>query len=642
MEEQIAALPALDEVQAMTGDEEEAVYARASALADVYYDDLTADEQAQVSNIDTLWDILDYFSSGLTLTVLSVNTTWYNDTDTSFTLYDAADLAGLASLVNAGNNFDGKTIVLGNSIDLNSEEWTPIGTSSSYPFSGTFDGNDYTVSGLYINDTSSSASRQGLFGYNGGTVKNVTVSGNVTGNYSVGGVVGTNTGTVGSVTNCYYLNTTASAAYRTNNGTLTNVESKTSTQFASGEVTYLLTGGVTDGTQAWYQTLGTDSYPVLDSTHGTVYYTTAGCDNSTVTGTYSNSSVIHVGGSYDSGFCTNCVNGYEPATLNGSTYEISNAGQLFWFASLVNGDTTQEGITVAVADANAVLTANIDLDGKEWTPIGNQADSQSLSYTGTFDGGGHTISGLYINNSSSSYQGLFGYLRNGKVQNVTVSGNVTGNAYVGGVVGADEGGTVTNCGSSASISGNRMVGGVIGSISNGSTVKYCINSGDVTDCYNIGEVSGSNIVGGVVGNNYSGASVSNCYYLTGTATAAIGSDNGTSTSVAAKTAAEFASGEVAYLLNGSVSAGTTWYQNIDRGTADSYPVLDSSHGAVYYGTNCAGTAIYSNSTVPAATHSLTHVEPHETTCTETGNSEYWYCSVCGGYFSNMSGGVQQP
>ncbi|MCD8396695.1 MAG: cadherin-like beta sandwich domain-containing protein, partial [Lachnospiraceae bacterium] len=344
----------------------------------------------------------------------------------------------------------------------------------------------------------------------------------------------------------------------------------------------------------------------------------------TLTVTRQSASCSH--SSYTNGFCDDC-GAYQPATLNGSTYEISNAGQLFWFAALVNGDTSQEGISGANEYANGILTEDIDLGNKDWIPIGNYADLQSHSYRGTFDGGGHTISGLYINNSSSSYQGLFGCVRDGTVQNVTVGGSVSGNAYVGGVVGAAEGGTVTNCGNSASISGDTSVGGVVGN-----------NGGTVTYCYNIGEVSGSDIVGGVVGNNYSGVSVSNCYYLTGTATAAIGLDNGTSTSVAVKTSTQFASGEVAYLLNGSVSGGTTWYQNIDNGkTADTYPVLSSSSGTVYYGTNCAGTAIYSNSTVPAATHSLTYVEAQAETCTETGNSEYWYCSVCEGYFSNSAG-----
>ncbi|MCD8100936.1 MAG: hypothetical protein LUE06_10295, partial [Oscillospiraceae bacterium] len=119
---------------------------------------------------------------------------------------------------------------------------------------------------------------------------------------------------------------------------------------------------------------------------------------------------------------------------------------------LVNGDTTQEGITAAVADANAVLTDDIDLESKAWTPIGNQAASTSLYYSGTFDGDGHTVEGLYIN-TTSDYQGLFGFVYDGTVQNVTVSGSVTGNNYVGGVVAGNCGGKITNCSSSGSVPG---------------------------------------------------------------------------------------------------------------------------------------------------------------------------------------------
>ncbi|MCD7727530.1 MAG: hypothetical protein LUH57_04220, partial [Ruminococcus sp.] len=127
---------------------------------------------------------------------LSEDTSWYNSTDTSFTITTATQLAGLASLVNNGNNFSDKTIKLGNNIDLNSEDWTPIGTYSS-PFSGTFDGQGYTVSNLYINDTASD--QLGLFGCvgNSGTVQNITVNGvTVQGRYYLGGVVGYNSGTV--------------------------------------------------------------------------------------------------------------------------------------------------------------------------------------------------------------------------------------------------------------------------------------------------------------------------------------------------------------------------------------------------------------------------------------------------------------
>ncbi|MCD8007750.1 MAG: hypothetical protein LUF68_02235, partial [Clostridiales bacterium] len=195
--------------------------------------------------------------------------------------------------------------------------------------------------------------------------------------------------------------------------------------------------------------------------------------------------------SYDTdGFCT--CGGYQPATLNtDGVYEISNAGQLFWFASLVNGDTTQEGITAAVADADAILTTDIDLENKEWTSIG----TAGLPYSGTFDGDGHTIKGLYINNSSRNYQGLFGYVGGGTVQNVSVSGNVTGYDYVGVVVGCSSGSTITNCNSSGTVSGNRYVGGVVG-------IAYGTSTGTVSNCGSDAVVSGNNYVGGVVGYNY--------------------------------------------------------------------------------------------------------------------------------------------
>ena len=189
----------------------------------------------------------------------------------------------------------------------------------------------------------------------------------------------------------------------------------------------------------------------------------------------------------------------EPA--DDGKYYISTAEQLKEFAEKVNGGETT---------ANAILTADIDLssvcgealdDGTSWIPIG----SISNKYTGTFDGNGKTISGLYIN-SKATDQGLFGFVGSeGTVQNLTVSGSVSGGSYVGGVVGYNNGGTVTGCifSGSGTVSGSDHVGGVVG-----------WNSSDVnvTNCYNIGSVSGSaSYVGGVVGYNQSGSSVTTCY-----------------------------------------------------------------------------------------------------------------------------------
>ena len=154
-----------------------------------------------------------------------------------------------------------------------------------------------------------------------------------------------------------------------------------------------------------------------------------------------------------------------------------------------------------------LLTDNIDLGGSEgsqWTPIG----PSGTPFTGTFNGGGHTISGLYIDNTNSDYQGLFGYVgTGGTVQNLTASGTASGDHYVGGVVGYNAG-TVENCANTSDVTGTGSgdyiyVGGVVG-YNTGGTVTHCYNTGSVTG-------SGtSTYAGGVVGYNTDGT-VTNCY-----------------------------------------------------------------------------------------------------------------------------------
>ena len=208
-----------------------------------------------------------------------------------------------------------------------------------------------------------------------------------------------------------------------------------------------------------------------------------------------------------------------------------------------------------------LLTADIDLGGSggsQWTPIG----TFSTSFTGTFNGGGYTISGLHIDNTNSDYQGLFGYVGiGGTVQNLTVSGTVSGDHYVGGVVGYNAG-TVENCANTSDVtgtgSGNYIyVGGVVGDN----------NGGTVTNCYNTGSVSGNNQVGGVAG--YNTSTVTNCYYLDTTASTGIGSNSGTATNVTSKTSPQFSSGEVAWRLqNGQAEgSGQVWGQTIGTDTA---------------------------------------------------------------------------
>ena len=442
--------------------------------------------------------------------------------------------------------------------------WTPIG-SGGQPFTGTLDGDGHSVSGIYINST---ADYQGLVGYlgGGGTLQNLGVkasyikggyyvggvcggkrgtvtncynSGTVAGSNQVGGVCGLNFGNVtncyntgsvtgtnnvggvcggnydGTVTNCYYLIGTAAGGINGSDAAV-QAEAKTKTEFASGEVAYLLQNGQAE--QVWGQTIGTDDYPVLGG-----------------------EKVLQIG------------NGYaNELKQDGDFYLISTADELRLFASMVNGGQTS---------INGKLTADILLNNTEgwenwnesteglnsWTPIGSDANR----FTGILDGDGHSVSGIYIN-SEAECQGLVGVLgEGGTLQNLGVkasyikglhsvggvcgiswgtvtncynSGSLAGSEGVGGLCGTN-GGTVTNCNNTGSVTGNNMVGGLCGY--NNSNVINCYNTanvtgtgdyvgglcgwneGPVTNCYNTGNVTGNNMVGGLCGYNWD--NVTNCY-----------------------------------------------------------------------------------------------------------------------------------
>lgn len=206
-------------------------------------------------------------------------------------------------------------------------------------------------------------------------------------------------------------------------------------------------------------------------------------------------------------------------------YTVTSAEGLKNIAKLVN----EEGKT----DIDITLTGNITLTG-EWTPIG----TKSQPYTGTFNGGGKTITGLTVT-GSNEYAGLFGRIGSGgKVKNVTlkdvkiesnngmgnvggvagwsygniencsVSGSVSGNSTAGGVVGAQWGGSITGCSSSATVKGVTYAGGIAGYTNNGATLTACYATGDVTL-----ESNGSDIyyAGGVVGSNGSSSTLKACY-----------------------------------------------------------------------------------------------------------------------------------
>ena len=245
---------------------------------------------------------------------------------------------------------------------------------------------------------------------------------------------------------------------------------------------------------------------------------------------------------------------------NGS-YTVTSADGLMNIAKLVNGGKS---------DINITLDTDIDLTGKDWTPIGTDYDN---SYKGTFDGGGHTITGLTFT-TNDNYVGLFGYLNRagsvknvvmegvqitsnqiyggsiggvvgygwGTIENCSVSGSVSGTVYVGGVVGVQIGGSITGCSSSATVKGTVDVGGVAGQTNSSATLTACYATGNVTleidprkniaggglvgmnggsrgllACYATGNVTstGSSTgyvhIGGFLGNNYANVMTA-CYW----------------------------------------------------------------------------------------------------------------------------------
>ena len=570
------------------------------------------------------------------------------DGDGTYLIYTAENLKEFAAIVNGtdDNSADpGANARLMNDIDLKdvcgenvgesgqSVSWTPIG-NEDHRYTGTFDGANYTISGLYINN--SRADYQGLFGYvsGSGTVQNLSVSGTVSGGMYVGGVVGLNSGSVedcdftgsvsgsdhvggvvgdnypgasvkncyntgsvsgpdsgsgnsvggvvgyngsGIVENCYNIGKVTGSADSSNVGGVVGQNrgsSSVTNCYNTGEVSgNRSVGGVVGDNRGSISAsasasvtncYNTGKVTGSSSVGGVVGYNSGPqtMSSGTVTGCYflkQNPEIPGIGNDHSATGATvvsdltnqNEFKGWdfdntwristdkkhpvlqanaEDNALSGTgtqedPYKIYRAIDLKNFRDLVN----DEGGQAANPNAHAKLMNDIDLNGNEknqWTPIG----IISQQYSGTFNGNGKTISGLYIKNTSSDtdYQGLFGFVGSeGTVQNLTVDGTVSVSWSVGGVVGYNSSGTVTNCAFSGSVSGRYYVGGVVGRNSGTyGSVTNCYNTGEVTgstsggvvgynqsgtveNCYNTGTVSGSDYVGGVVGSN--SGNVTNCY-----------------------------------------------------------------------------------------------------------------------------------
>ena len=537
--------------------------------------------------------------------------------------------------------------------------------------------NNGTISKCIVKDSTiqlgASHGLAAIAGTNNGTVTNCGVvncflqrrwgAANVSG-YAIGAVVEDNSGTV---SNCFSYgckfsnspnlfaivesgNAPVNCYYYTNAIVSDTVATaKTADQFASGEVAYLLNGDQT--AIVWGQKIGTDDSPVLngDKVYRNENLNCNGSGKEPASYNYLNEEMENVADAHiftvdSNGFCTKCGACEQPELKDG-VYQISNAGELYWFAEYVRAGNVS---------VNAVLMNDISVNGtkkqtnvsgyngkdsvswRQWIPIGKDHNNK---YIGTFDGNNFTISGLYFNDTNQQYVGLFGYIgSDAEIKNVgVINSYFKGEYFVGGVCGWNQGGKITNCCNTGTITGSNSIGGISGYNTEKGTITNCYNTGNIsgylnvggicglnrqetaiTNCYNAtGSVSGTENVGGICGTNwnkiencyntgtiiytgtkdyptignlcgyaYSGL-IKNCYYKNNDGKVVGYNYDTTLTDVLFKTEDEFKSGEVAYLL------GNAWGQTLTGENVQNYPVLN---GAKVYGGNDACGAYYSNKT----------------------------------------------
>ena len=497
--------------------------------------------------------------------------------DSPFQIGKYSELVWFQQYVDAGNT--GANAVLTADITANKNlfnedgsvsdvpvyKWNSIGGDSKVYYTGTFDGNGHIISGLYSYRTDDYC---GLFAKMGGTIKNLGIvdsyfggkncyhassfagvgysssviencfsDSSVVGSYYCGGIAGA---TEGKISNCYYIgkitasstNSNAIVSDYYNKGTVENcyysrecsltssrAEAKSKEQFSSGEVCFLLNNEVTDGSQAWYQTLGTDAYPQFSGK--TVYYISEQGKK-----VYSN---------------------YDVPALENGAYQLSNYGELVWFQQYVDAGNT---------GANAVLTADItanknlfnedgsvsDVPVYKWNSIGGDS---KVYYTGTFDGNGHIISGLY-SYRTDDYCGLFAMMK-GTIKNLgIVDSYFGGTKHVASFAGYGyPNSVIENCFSDSSVVGSMYCGGIAGE-----------TTGKISNCYYIGKITAnSKYSNAIVSDYYNEGTVENCYYSSECSL--------TSSRAEAKSREQFSSGEVCYLLNNEVTDGSqAWYQTI--------------------------------------------------------------------------------
>ena len=302
------------------------------------------------------------------------------------------------------------------------------------------------------------------------------------------------------------------------------------TDYAEGLASVRLTGLSTEGGNPAEITpydKGSNTYTALVAPQsvaaGTTFITCTFTNGKVFVYKMKNAADWQAGGEYTYTVSLAAARGY--IIEDDGTYTVTSADGLMNVAELVNGGKT---------DINITLDKNIDLTGKDWTPIGTSARN---SYKGTFDGGGHTITGLTVTTNDEDV-GLFGRLNRagtvknvvmegiqitsnhmfgntggvagfswGTIENCSVSGSVSGTVYVGGVVGVQIGGSITGCSSSATVKGTVDVGGVAGQTNSSATLTACYATGNVTIEIN----PAKNIAGGSLVGMNAGSSLLACY-----------------------------------------------------------------------------------------------------------------------------------
>ena len=305
------------------------------------------------------------------------------------------------------------------------------------------------------------------------------------------------------------------------------------TDYTEGLASVKLTGLSTEGDNPDIITpydKGSNTYTAIVAPQsvaaGTTFITCTFTNGKTFVYKMKNATVWQAGGEYTYTVSLAAAKGLGYTIESNGSYNVTSADGLMNIAELVNGGKS---------DINITLDTDIDLTGKDWTPIGTDYDN---SYKGTFDGGGHTITGLTFT-TNDEYAGLFGWLNRagtvknvvmegvqitsnqiyggsiggvvgsgwGTIENCSVSGSVSGTVYVGGVVGVQIGGSITGCSSSATVKGMVDVGGVAGQTNSSATLTACYATGNVT----IEIAPKKNIAGGgLVGMN-AGSSLLACY-----------------------------------------------------------------------------------------------------------------------------------